>query len=140
MNCQYYDNNFETCTNGDCPFCSDFCPVTENQEICRYSGLDETENMLRGCLDNEEKDHREAIQSLAEENQELKKQLDEVTAERDAAIKELDEVSSCVDELDKIIDSELHPVVDYSLYMSIRENADAISIWRYEKEWRVKGK
>ena len=73
MNCQYYDNNFETCTNGDCPFCSDFCPVTENQEICRYSGLDETEIMLRNCLDNEERESRETIQALAEENQELKK-------------------------------------------------------------------
>lgn len=73
MNCQYYDNNFETCTNGDCPFCSDFCPVTENQEICRYSGLDETETMLRNCLDNEERESRETIQALAEENQELKK-------------------------------------------------------------------
>lgn len=86
MNCQYYDNNFETCTNGDCPFCSDFCPVTENQEVCRYSELDDTETMLRRCLDAEKEDSREAIQALAEENKDLKKQLEKVKAERDAAV------------------------------------------------------
>lgn len=83
MNCQYYDNNFETCTNGDCPFCSDFCPVTENQEVCRYSELDDTETMLRRCLDAEKEDSREAIQALAEENKDLKKQLEKVKAEKE---------------------------------------------------------
>lgn len=86
MNCQYYDNNFETCTNGDCPFCADFCPVTENQEVCRYSDLDDTETMLRRCLDAEKEDSREAIQALAEENKDLKKQLEKAKAERDAAV------------------------------------------------------
>lgn len=89
MNCQYYDNNFETCTNGDCPFCSDFCPVTENQEVCRYSELDDTETVLRRCLDAEKEDSREAIQALAEENRDLKKQLEKVKAERDAAVEKL---------------------------------------------------
>lgn len=86
MNCQYYDNNFETCTNGDCPFCADFCPVTENQEVCRYSDLDDTETMLRRCLDAEKEDSREAIQALAKENKDLKKQLEKVKAERDTAV------------------------------------------------------
>ena len=83
MNCQYYDNNFETCTNGDCPFCSDFCPVTENQEVCRYSELDDTETMLRRRLDAEKEDSREAIQALAEENKDLKKRLEKVKAEKE---------------------------------------------------------
>ena len=94
MNCQYYDNNFETCTNGDCPFCSDFCPVTENQEICRYSELDDTETMLRRCLDAEKEDSREAIQALAEENKDLKKQLKKVKAERDVYKIYFDDLSS----------------------------------------------
>lgn len=78
MNCQYYDSNFETCKNGDCPYCADFCPVTENQEVCRYSDLDETEIAYRESLDNEKQDSQEALQALAEENQELKKRLAEV--------------------------------------------------------------
>lgn len=94
MNCQYYDNNFETCTNGDCPFCSDFCPVTENQEVCRYSELDDTETMLRRCLDAEKEDSKEAIQALAEENRDLKKRLEKVKAERDAAVSDLETVTA----------------------------------------------
>ena len=89
MNCQYYDNNFETCANGDCPFCADFCPVTENQEVCRYSDLDETEIARRESLDYEKQDSQEALRALAEENQALKNQLDEVTKERDAAIEDM---------------------------------------------------
>ena len=65
MDCKWFNNDFETCTNGDCPFCADFCPVTENQEVCRYSDLDDTETMLRRCLDAEKEDSREAIQALA---------------------------------------------------------------------------
>lgn len=86
MDCKWFNNDFETCTSGDCPFCADFCPVTENQEVCRYSDLDDTETMLRGCLDAEKEDSREAIQALAEENKDLKKQLEKVKAERDAAV------------------------------------------------------
>ena len=55
--------------------------------------------------------------------------------ERDAEIKELNRVSAAVDELSDMIDSEVHPIVDYSLYLSLRENFDAISIWEYESEW-----
>lgn len=99
MNCQYYDNNFETCTNGDCPFCSDFCPVTENQEVCRYSELDDTETMLRRCLDAEKEDSREAIQALAEENKDLKKQLEKVKAERDTAVADVCAIIGEVEEI-----------------------------------------
>ena len=99
MNCQYYDNNFETCTNGDCPFCSDFCPVTENQEICRYSELDDTETMLRRCLDAEKEDSREAIQALAEENKDLKKQLKKVKAEQDTAVADVCAIIGEVEEI-----------------------------------------
>lgn len=55
---------------------------------------------------------------------------------RDAAIKELNRVAAAVDELSDMIDSEVHPVVDYNLYLSLRENFDAISVWEYESEWR----
>lgn len=66
----------------------------------------------------------------------LREQMERVTAERDAAIKELDEVTSAVDDLSDFIDEQLHPVVSYDTYLTLRENVDAISIWRYESEWR----
>lgn len=89
MECKWYSYGFETCTNADCPYCGDFCPVAENPEVCRYSGLDDTENMLRRCLDDEERDAQEAIQALAEENWALKKELEKAKAERDAAVSDL---------------------------------------------------
>lgn len=36
MKCKWLSDDFsEICTNGDCPYCADFCPVTEYPEICK---------------------------------------------------------------------------------------------------------
>lgn len=35
--CRWYDAKWETCYNPECPYCTDFCPVTEHPEICRCS-------------------------------------------------------------------------------------------------------
>lgn len=80
MICEHFDVNWETCTNADCPYCADYCPVSDNPEVCRYSGLDDTEMMLRKCLGNEQEDHQQALQALAEENRELRKALAEAQA------------------------------------------------------------
>lgn len=56
--------------------------------------------------------------------------------ERDAAIKELDGVAAAVDDLSDFIDEQIHPLVQYDMYTALRENADAISMWQYEAEWR----
>lgn len=66
----------------------------------------------------------------------LREELERVTAERDAAIKELDEVTSEVDDLAEFVDREIHPVVDYNLYLDLRENVDAVSMFQHEDEWR----
>ena len=67
---------------------------------------------------------------------ELEEQLGKAEKERDAAIKELDGVSSAVDDLADFVDREIHPVIDYNLYLDLRENVDAISAFQYESEWR----
>lgn len=37
MTCKWLSDDFdEICTNGDCPYCADFCPVTDHPEICKY--------------------------------------------------------------------------------------------------------
>ena len=56
--------------------------------------------------------------------------------ERDAAIKELDDVAAAVDDLSDFIDEQIHPLVQYDMYLALRENTDAISMWQYEDEWR----
>ena len=63
-------------------------------------------------------------------------ELERVTAERDAVIKELNGVSSLVDDLAEFVDREIYPVVDYNLYLDLRENVDAVSMFQHEDEWR----
>lgn len=83
----------------------------------------------------------ETVQKMVQEYQEeivpgFRERAEKAEAQRDAAIKELDEVAAAVDDFSDFLDEEVHPVVDYNLYLSLRENADAISMWKYEEEWR----
>lgn len=70
------------------------------------------------------------------ENEKLRAELEQVKWERDAAIKELNGVSSLVDDLAEFVDREIYPVVDYNLYLDLRENVDAVSMFQHEDEWR----
>lgn len=97
MNCEHYSEYWETCTNADCPYCADYCPVTENPEVCRYSGLDDTETMLRERLDEAMKwreddlhEFTKKVDVLQREIERLKKQLVEVTSDRDAAVMDME--------------------------------------------------
>lgn len=78
----------------------------------------------------------EAAEKKAADARQLREELARVTAERDAAIKELNGVSSLVDDLAEFVDREIHPVVDYNLYLDLRENVDAVSMFQHEDEWR----
>lgn len=62
--------------------------------------------------------------------------VEKVETERDVAIKELDGVVSMVDDLADFVDREIHPVIDYNLYLSLRENVDAVAMFQHENEWR----
>ena len=77
-----------------------------------------------------------ALSTLQAENEKLRAELEQVKQERDAAIKELDEVTSEVDDLADFVDREIHPVIDYNLYLDLRENVDAVSMFQHEDEWR----
>lgn len=37
MQCKFYAEDYETCINDKCPYCADFCPVVEHQEVCRFA-------------------------------------------------------------------------------------------------------
>lgn len=81
------------------------------------------------------------VQKMVQEYQDelipgYRERAEKAEAQRDAAIKELDEVAAAVDDLSDFIDEQIHPLVPYNFYTSLRENADAISMWQYEEEWR----
>lgn len=42
MTCKYLSDDYdERCVNADCPYCTDWCPVTEHPEVCRFSSINE---------------------------------------------------------------------------------------------------
>lgn len=48
MSCKYLSDEFqEICTNIDCPYCTDFCPVTQDDSICKYRGDSEGNDKQR---------------------------------------------------------------------------------------------
>lgn len=75
-------------------------------------------------------------QEAADALEQLQAENDRLRRERDAVIKELNGVSSLVDDLAEFVDREIHPVVDYNLYLDLRENVDAVSMFQHEDEWR----
>lgn len=85
----------------------------------------------------------QTVQKMVKEYQEeiipgFRERAEKAEAQRDSAVKELEGVAAAVDDFSDFVDEEVHPVVDYNLYLSLRENADAISMWQYEEEWRGK--
>lgn len=54
-------------------------------------------------------------------------------------MKELDRVGSVVDKLSDWVDDEIHPVVDYAIYVGLRNLGDTIANWEYESEWCDEG-
>ena len=77
-----------------------------------------------------------AITDLLARAEEAEARAEKAERERDAAIKELNGVAAAVDDLSDFIDEQIHPLVQYDMYTALRENADAISMWQYEAEWR----
>lgn len=87
-------------------------------------------------VDHSRRDAATAITDLVARAEAAEARAEKAERERDAAIKELDGVAACVDDLSDFIDEQIHPIVQYDMYTALRENADAISMWQYEEEWR----
>lgn len=39
MKCKWYADFEGVCTNGECPYCSDMCPTSEHQEVCKFAEI-----------------------------------------------------------------------------------------------------
>lgn len=61
----------------------------------------------------------------------LREELARVTAERDAALRELRGIQTHTRSLRDYVDDEIHPVVDYSIYLNLREAVDTIDSWKH---------
>lgn len=61
----------------------------------------------------------------------LREELARVKAERDAALRELRSIQTHTRSLRDYVDDEIHPVVDYSIYLNLREAVDTIDSWQH---------
>lgn len=72
------------------------------------------------------KEAADLITSLLARAEAAEARSEKAERERDAAIKELDDVAAAVDDLSDFIDEQIHPLVQYDMYLALRENTDAI--------------
>lgn len=111
------------------------CGNEPNAALCEkcpyWSGLD-----MSKCIPRMTADAATAITDLLARAEAAEARAEKAERERDAAVKELNEVAEAVDGLSDFIDEQVHPLVSYDIYTALRENADAISVWQYESEWR----
>lgn len=107
--------------------------------------LKQTDQELRNvkyCYDiakNGERQLRRQVNEVTAEWAECVKNLKQVTAQYNAAIGELNGVLDSVDALTEFVDDEVHPVVDYDLYLRLRDKVDVITQWEHADEWGVGG-
>lgn len=121
--------------------------VIENEiqidvRLCTDDQVDRFQTALYMAISALRADHNgDAADMMANADLLARAEAAEARAEKaekklEAAVKELNGVQSSVDDLAEFIDEQIHPLVPYGFYTDLRENADSISMWQYEKEWR----
>lgn len=56
--------------------------------------------------------------------------------ERDAAVADLIMAEEAAEETNALLDDEVHPAVDYSLYLSVHDSVNDIVNWKNDDVWR----
>lgn len=93
-------------------------------------GVNKGLNIARSAIHN-----ADAVKPIDPETlpivRQLRADLARVTAERDAALRELRSIQTHTRSLRDYVDNEIHPVVDYSIYLNLREAVDTIDSWQH---------
>lgn len=74
------------------------------------------------------------FESLHEEIAFQRERAEKAEKQLNAVLKDLDAVASAVENLAEFVDDEVYPIVDYTLYQSLREIVDSISIFEHGAE------
>ena len=56
--------------------------------------------------------------------------------ERDAAVSDLLRAEEAAGETNALLDDEVHPACDYSLYLAVHDSVSDIVNWEYDDVWR----
>lgn len=79
---------------------------------------------------------REKLERVTAERNTALKWVKQLKSEKAAAVGELNGVLASVYDLTEFVDDEVHPVVDYDLYLRLRDKVDVITQWEHADEWR----
>lgn len=82
---------------------------------------------------------REKLERVTAERNAALKWVKELKSEKAAAIGELNGVLESVYRLTEFVDDEVHPVVDYDLYLQLRDMVDEVIRCEHADEWGAGG-
>lgn len=64
------------------------------------------------------------------------KRAENAERERDAAIFDLERAEEAAEETCRLLDNEVHPVCDYSVYLAVHDSVSNIINWEQDNVWR----
>ena len=92
----------------------------------------------RHCRRNVMRDASVAITDLLARAEAAEARAEKAERERDAAVSDLLRAEEAAEEAGALLDSEVHPICDYSLYLDIHDSVSEIVNWKKDDVWRKK--
>lgn len=130
-----YKDLIKTAYCCDIKACDD-CP-SKGRTCCRERAMQELSHAL-----DKEAARAESAESAQETLQrtvaEYKDMAEKAEREMDAAIFDLLRAEEAAKETNALLDDEVHPACDYSLYLAVHDSVSDIVNWEREDVWRGK--
>lgn len=79
---------------------------------------------------------RKMCQDAAKAITDLLIRAEKAERERDAAVSDLLRAEEAAEETNALLDDEVHPACDYSLYLAVHDSVSDIVNWEYDDVWR----
>lgn len=135
-NCEYSDPIEFNCTMGKVAADAILELLIENKildkKISNLQMRAESAEARCNTLEKMVKEYREVIIPR------YVKRIEQVKQERDAAISDLERAEKIAEETYTLLDREIHPVFDYSVYTAIHDSVSDIVDWKKDIIWRKK--
>ena len=77
-----------------------------------------------------------AINDLLARAESEEARAEKAERERDAAVSDLLRAEEAAEETNSLLDDEVHPACDYSLYLAVHDSVSDIVNWEYDDVWR----
>lgn len=112
---------------------------------CKYRDGDGGCNLVRMCGDaaiainellTENQALRNAANGFKKQAEAAESRAEKAERERDAAVFDLLRAEEAAEETNALLDDEVHPACDYSLYLAVHDSVSDIVNWERDDVWR----